>query len=61
MAQPVNFASLRFRQRPEPAYMAAARTLGKAMAEAGIGLVYGGGGLGPDAAKVARRAGTAAT
>ena len=29
-----------------PAYMAAARTLGKAMADAGIGLVYGGGSLG---------------
>ncbi len=29
-----------------PAYMAAARTLGVAMAEAGIGLVYGGGSLG---------------
>jgi uncharacterized protein (TIGR00730 family) len=30
----------------DPAYAAAARTLGAAMAEAGIGLVYGGGGLG---------------
>ena len=29
-----------------PAYMAAARTLGKAMADANIGLVYGGGGNG---------------
>jgi uncharacterized protein (TIGR00730 family) len=29
-----------------PAYMAAARALGSAMAEAGIGLVYGGGSLG---------------
>lgn len=29
-----------------PAYMAAARALGKAMAAAGIGLVYGGGSLG---------------
>ena len=29
-----------------PAYMAAARVLGKARAEAGIGLVYGGGSLG---------------
>ena len=29
-----------------PAYMAAARTLGKAMADANIGLVYGGGSLG---------------
>lgn len=29
-----------------PAYVAAARSLGRAMAEAGIGLVYGGGGLG---------------
>ena len=29
-----------------PAYLAAARTLGKAMADAGIGLVYGGGSLG---------------
>ena len=29
-----------------PAYADAARTLGRAMAEAGIGLVYGGGGLG---------------
>jgi uncharacterized protein (TIGR00730 family) len=29
-----------------PAYLTAARTLGKAMAEAGIGLVYGGGSLG---------------
>lgn len=29
-----------------PAYLAAARQLGKAMAEAGIGLVYGGGSLG---------------
>ena len=29
-----------------PAYAEAARTLGKAMAEAGIGLVYGGGGRG---------------
>jgi len=29
-----------------PAYAAAARTLGRAMAKAGIGLVYGGGGLG---------------
>ena len=29
-----------------PAYVAAARTLGKAMADAGIGLVYGGGSLG---------------
>jgi uncharacterized protein (TIGR00730 family) len=30
----------------DPAYAAAARTLGRLMAEAGIGLVYGGGGLG---------------
>ena len=29
-----------------PVYMAAARTLGRAMVEAGIGLVYGGGSLG---------------
>ena len=29
-----------------PAYMAAARTLGKAMADTSIGLVYGGGSLG---------------
>ncbi|MDP1701118.1 MAG: TIGR00730 family Rossman fold protein [Aestuariivirga sp.] len=29
-----------------PVYMAAARSLGRAMAEAGIGLVYGGGSLG---------------
>lgn len=29
-----------------PSYSQAARTLGKSMAEAGIGLVYGGGGLG---------------
>jgi uncharacterized protein (TIGR00730 family) len=29
-----------------PAYVEAARTLGKAMAEAGVGLVYGGGSLG---------------
>ena len=29
-----------------PAYAAAARTLGEAMAKAGIGLVYGGGGIG---------------
>jgi len=29
-----------------PAYVAAARTLGQSMAEAGIGLVYGGGSLG---------------
>ena len=29
-----------------PAYMGAAQVLGKAMAEAGIGLVYGGGSLG---------------
>ncbi len=29
-----------------PAYAEAARTLGRRMAEAGIGLVYGGGGLG---------------
>lgn len=29
-----------------PAYMVAARTLGKAMAKSGIGLVYGGGSLG---------------
>ena len=29
-----------------PAYVAAARTLGRAMAEAGVGLVYGGGSLG---------------
>jgi len=29
-----------------PAYVTAARSLGRAMAEAGIGLVYGGGGLG---------------
>ena len=29
-----------------PAYVAAARTLGKSLATAGIGLVYGGGGLG---------------
>lgn len=30
----------------DPAYVDAARTLGKAMAEAGVGLVYGGGSLG---------------
>lgn len=30
----------------DPAYEAAAKTLGRALAEAGIGLVYGGGGLG---------------
>ncbi len=30
----------------DPAYMAAARALGKGMAGAGIGLVYGGGGIG---------------
>jgi uncharacterized protein (TIGR00730 family) len=30
----------------DPAYAQAARTLGRALAEAGIGLVYGGGGLG---------------
>ncbi len=29
-----------------PAYVAAARALGRGMAEAGVGLVYGGGGLG---------------
>ncbi len=30
----------------DPAYMAAARTLGQSMAQAGVGLVYGGGGIG---------------
>lgn len=30
----------------DPAYMAAARTLGESMAQAGVGLVYGGGGIG---------------